>query len=41
MGRHNNKNRQFGPAGPDAKTAARFRRRCGWRYVGGTSEVIS
>ncbi len=28
-----NKNRQFAPTGPDAKTAARFWRRCGRRYV--------
>jgi len=28
-----NKNRQFAPAGPGAKTAARFPRRCGKRYV--------
>jgi hypothetical protein len=26
-----NKNRQYAPAGPDAKTAARFRRCCGKR----------
>jgi len=28
-----NKNRQFAPTGPDGKTAARFRRRCGKRYA--------
>jgi len=28
-----NKNRQFAPARLDAKTAARFRRRCGKRYA--------
>ncbi|CAA0113906.1 Uncharacterised protein [Halioglobus japonicus] len=27
-----NKNRQCAPSGPDAKTAARFQRRCGRRY---------
>jgi hypothetical protein len=27
-----NKSMQFAPSGPDAKTAARFRRRCGQRY---------
>jgi len=28
-----NKKRQYAPTGPDVKTAARFRRRCAWRYV--------
>ena len=28
-----NKYKQFAPAGPDVKTAARFRRRCCKRYV--------
>ena len=28
-----NKNRQYAPTGPDAKTAGRFRRHCGRRYA--------
>ena len=34
-----NKNRQYAPSGPDGKTAARFRRRCGWRYCAAFTNI--